>query len=163
MRLFGRKKPQQESGLADPETDEGMVGVYYAIMGRVDTDFGSAAAAHLERLHEPGGYAREKIEHDFMELGMRRSYIEALDDLQFTLEESLTVPQISRRRQGAAVIVSRWTASGVHNRPVVAGVAPNGEQVTIEGVTYTTFRNYNLRLEYTYWHMVELTRRMVER
>jgi len=40
----------------------------------------------------------------------------------------------------------------------VAGLVPNGEQVTIEGTTYTTFRNYNIRLEYTYWHMAELTR-----
>jgi hypothetical protein len=163
MRLFGRKKEEQEAGLIDPTTDEGMVGLYYALTDRVDADFANAAAAHLERLHEPGGFAREKSEHDFMELGMKRSYLHALDDLQFELEDSLTVPQLGRRRQGGAVIASRWTARGVHNRPVVAGVVPSGEQVTIEGVTLTTFRNYNIRLEYTYWHLAELTRRMVER
>jgi len=35
--------------------------------------------------------------------------------------------------------------------------------VTIEGMNYTTFRNFNIRSEYTYWHVVEFTRRMVER
>jgi hypothetical protein len=163
MRLFGRKKKEGESGVIDPESDEGIIGLYYSIIGRVDSDFAGAAAAHLERLHEPGGYAREKSEHDFMDLGMKRSYIGALDDLQFKVEDSVTVSQLGLRRRGMAVIVSRWTASGVHNRPVVAGVSPSGERVTIEGITYTSFRNFNLRLEYTYWHMAELTRRMVER
>jgi hypothetical protein len=35
--------------------------------------------------------------------------------------------------------------------------------VTIPGVTYTTFRNYYLKLEYTYWHFPELGRKLAER
>ena len=163
VRLFGRKKKEQEGIPVDPTTDEGSIGLYYSILGRIDSDFTNAAVAHLERLHEPGGYAREKTEHDFMDLGMKRSYIDALDDLQFEIEDSVSVPQLGRKRQGGAIVVSRWTARGVHNRPGLAGVVPSGEQVTIEGMTHTTFRNYNIRLEYTYWHMAELTRRMVER
>jgi hypothetical protein len=161
MRLFGRKK--KEGIDVDPATDEGIIGLYYSIVGTIEADFANAAAAHLERLHEPGGYAREKSEHDFMDLGMKRSYIQALDDLQFEVQDSVSLPMLPLKRRGGAVIVSRWTARGVHNRPVVAGVVPSGEQVTIEGMTHTTFRNYNIRLEYTYWHMAELTRRMVER
>jgi hypothetical protein len=34
--------------------------------------------------------------------------------------------------------------------------------VTIEGVTYTTFRNYYLKLEYTYWNFPELGRKLAE-
>jgi hypothetical protein len=162
MRLFGRKK-KPDGTMLDPESDEGLVGLYYSIVERVDADFAAATADHLGRLHEPGGYAREKTEHDFMDLGMKRSYIDALDDLKFEVEDSVSVPLLPLRKRGMAVIVSRWTARGVHNRPLVPGVAPNGEPVTIEGMTYTTFRNYNIRLEYTYWHMAELTRRMVER
>ncbi len=40
---------------------------------------------------------------------------------------------------------------------------PTGEPVTVEGMTYTSFRNYNIRVEYTYWQIPEVTRRMVER
>lgn len=163
MRLFGRNKKEQEGAAPDPTTDDGIIGLYYSIKGKVDADFANAAASHLARLHEPGGYAREKIAHDFMDLGMKRNYLDALDDLEFTVEDSVSVPGLPIKRRGTAVIVSRWTARGVHNRPVIAGVAPSGEQVTIEGMTYTTFRNYNIRIEYTYWHMAELTRRMVER
>jgi hypothetical protein len=163
MRVFGRKKKESETGVIDPTTDEGIIGLYYAITDRVDADFVQATAAHLERLHEPGGYAREKSLHDFMDLGMTWSYIDAIDDLEFKVEDSMCVPQYPLRKRGMAVIVSRWTVRGLHNRPVVAGVVPNGEQVTIEGMTYTTFRNYNIRLEYSYWQLAELTRRMVER
>jgi hypothetical protein len=166
MRLFGRKKEQeqeQEGASLDPTTDEGIVGLFYSILERIEGDFRDAAGTHLERLHEPGGYAREKSAHDFMDLGMKRSYIDALDDLQFTLEDSVTVPQLPLKRRGTAVVVSRWTARGVHNRPGVAGLAPSGEQVTIEGMTYTSFRNFNIRVEYTFWHMTEFTGRMTER
>jgi hypothetical protein len=168
MRLFGRKKEEVEEeqggiiGL-DPTTDEGIVGLYYSIIGRIKADFQNATISHLERLHEPGGYAREKSAHDFMDLGMDRSYIDALDDLEFTVEDAVTVPQLPLKRRGTAVIVSRWTARGRYNRPGVPGVEPNGKEVTIEGMTYTSFRNFNIRLEYTFWHMAEFTGRMAER
>jgi hypothetical protein len=164
VRLFGRKKETEQQGARiDPATDDGIIGIFYAIVDRVEADFANATAAHLQRLHEPEGYAREKSEHDFMDLGMSRDYLYALDDLEFTVQDSVTVPQYPVRRRGMAVVVSRWTARGTHNRPLADGDEPSGEQVTIEGVTYTAFRNYNIRTEYTYWHMPEFTRRMVER
>jgi hypothetical protein len=159
--LFRRKK--KPTGFdVDPTSDQGIIGLYYSILDRIDEAFSDAATSHLERLHEPDGYAREKQGRDFMELGMRRTYLDALDDLEFTIDDAITVPELGIRKRGGAAVVTRWTARGTQNRPL-AGVPAGGEQVTIEGMTYTTFRNYNIRAEYTYWHMVELTRRMVER
>ena len=161
MSLFRRKKLKE--GLdVDPETDEGMIGLYYSIIGDVIGDFTGATTQHLERLHEPGGVAREKAERDFMELGMDRSYIDALDDMEFTVDDSIAIAGIPVGIRGRASVVTRWTARGTHSRPLL-GLAPTGESVTVEGVTYTTFRNFNIRSDYTYWHAEELTRRMVER
>jgi hypothetical protein len=159
MSLFGRKKvdKHQKASEVNPDTDEGIVGVYHSILRGVENVFGEAATAHLERLHQPGGYAREKAEHDFMDLGMHLSYLDALDDIEFTVGESVVVPQIALKRRGAAQVVLHWSATGVHNRPLV-GVAPTGERVTIKGLTFTTFRNYNVRVDYTYWDFPELRR-----
>jgi hypothetical protein len=161
MSLF-RKSKKKTAVEVDPTSDDGIVGLYYSILRRVDDDFAAATASHLERIHEPGGYARQKQQRDFMELGMRRTYLDALDEIEFTIEEAISVPQIAMRKRGGAAVVTRWTARGVQSRPL-AGIAPSGEQVTIEGMTYTTFRNFNIRSEYTYWHMPDLTRRLVER
>src|SRR5207248_1296527 len=98
---------------------------YYSILGEIVDDFAGATTGHLERLHEPGGYAREKQRRDFMDLGMERSYVDALDDIEFTVDDVLTLPQIGIRARGTAVVVTRWTARGVHSRPL-AGVAPSG-------------------------------------
>jgi hypothetical protein len=161
--IFRSKKraiKKQEPQDVDPDTDEGIVGLYYSIMGTVDEEYVKAASSHLERLHQPGGYAREKQEQDFMDLGMGRPYLDALDDIEFTIEHTMSVPETAMKKRGMAVLVTRWTVRGVHNRPL-AGVAPSGEQITIEGMTYTSFRNYNVRTEYSYWHLPERTRRMV--
>jgi len=155
----GKKKKATE---VDPATDEGIVGLYFSILNEIIDDFAAATAGHLERLHEPGGYEREKGRRDFMDLGMERSYLDALDDMEFTVDDIMSVPQLGIRARGTAVVVTRWTARGAQNRPL-AGVAPTGQQVTIEGMNYTTFRNFNIRSEYTYWHMAELTRKMAER
>ena len=161
MSLFRRSKKAQATEI-DPTTDEGIVGLFYSILGEIVDDFATAATDHLGRVHEPGGLAREKQRRDFMELGMDRSYLDALDDMEFTVDGAISVPQMGVRNRGTAVVVTRWTARGVHTRPL-DGVEPTGEQVTIEGMNYTTFRNFNIRSEYTYWHVVEFTRRMVER
>jgi hypothetical protein len=155
-----RARRKQKPGEVDPDTDEGIIGLYDSILATVEEEFTKAVSIHLEHLHQPGGYAREKQQHDFMDLGMRRSYIDALDDIEFTIEDTMCLPQLQMRKRGMAVLVTRWTVRGVHNRPL-AGVAPSGDQITIEGMTYSTFRNYNVRVEYTFWHMPELTRRMV--
>ncbi len=139
-----------------------MYELYSSILATVEEEFTNATVAHLERIHEPGGYQREKRESDFMDMGMGRTYLEGLDDVAFTIEDSICFPKVGGRARGGAQIVTRWTAKGIHNRPF-AEIAPSGEQVTIEGMTYTTFRDYNIRVEYTYWHVPELTRRMVER
>ena len=161
MSLFRRKN--RKTGIElDAETDEGIVGVYHAILTEVDDDFVGATRGHLELLHEPGGIERRKADRDFMELGMPRSYIDALDDIEFTVDDAFAVPGLSIGVRGKAAVVSRWTARGTQNRPFL-GMPPTGEQVTVEGMTYTTFRNFNIRSDHTYWHLVELTRKMVER
>ena len=163
MSLFRRNKDKKKQATeVDPTTDEGIVGLYYSILGEIVDDFATATCDHLTRLHEPDGYAREKARRDFMDLGMERSYLNALDDIEFTVDDVMSVPQLGIRARGTAAVVTRWSACGVQSRPLL-GVGPTGEPVTIEGMTYTTFRNFNIRSEYTYWHMAELTRRMVER
>jgi predicted ester cyclase len=158
--LFSRKKVDTKKKVSeiDPDSDEGIVGLFHSILRGVEDDFGQAAKAHLERLHAPGGYAREKADNDFMELGMRLDYIEALDDVEFTVDDSVVAPQVAGKRRGMAQVVSHWSLRGVQNRPLY-GIAPNGQQVTIAGLTFTTFRNYNIRMDYTYWEFPELTRR----
>jgi hypothetical protein len=161
MSLFRRKK--LGTGLdVDPDTDEGIIGVYYAILGEVNDDFIGATRKHMEMLHEPGGMERRRAEKDFMELGMARSYIDALDDIEFKVDDAFALPGISIGVRGRAAVVSRWTARGRQTHPFL-GIPPTGEQVTIEGMTYTTFRNFNIRSDHTYWQMVELTQKMVGR
>jgi hypothetical protein len=159
--IFSRKKvdAKQKASEVDPSSDEGIVGLYYSILGGVEDDFGQAAKAHLERLHAPGGYAREKAENDFMELGMRLIYLDALDDVEFSVGDSVVAPMIAGKKRGMAQVVSHWALQGVQNRPL-CGIAPSGQQVTIEGLTFTTFRNFNIRGDYTYWEFPELTRRV---
>jgi hypothetical protein len=163
--IFSRKKralKNQRPQDVDPSRDEGIIGLYFSILGQIEEGFATAVADHLHRVHQPGGYAREKREHDFMDLGMKKTYIDGLDDMELTVEDAVTSPQLGIRAGGQAVVVSRWTVHGVHNRPF-AGIAPSGQQVTIQGITYTTFRNYNIRVEYTYWQLPEFTRRMTQR
>ena len=127
-----------------------------------EDSLGKYVAEHLARLHEPGGYVLEKQENDFMELGMRRHYVDALDDMQFSIDQQVVEAQIFGRKRGTAQVITRWSVRGQHNRPLL-GMPASGQSVTISGVTYTTFRNYYLKLEYSYWELPELTRRMVER
>jgi predicted ester cyclase len=157
-RALKKQRPQD----VDPESDEGIVGIYFEILGEIEGAFTKAAAVHLEHLHEPGGMAREKADHDFMDLGMRMDYLDALDSIEFSIENSIVAPNLGLRKRGIAHVVTRWTTRGIHNRPLM-GIPPSGEQVTIAGMTFSTFRNYNIRVDYTYWEMPELTRRMVER
>jgi hypothetical protein len=157
-RAAKKQKPQD----VDPESDDGIVGIYFEILGEIEGHFSKAAALHLERLHEPGGLAREKANHDFMDLGMRKDYLDALDDIEFSIQDALVAPNLGLRKRGIAHVVTRWTTRGIHSRPLM-GMPPSGEQVTIEGMTFSTFRNYNIRVDYTYWEMPELTRRMVGR
>jgi hypothetical protein len=164
MSLFRKKKTETEEVPLDidPSKDHGMIGMYHRLIVEAEADFANAVTTHLARIHEPGGYAHEKETHDFMELGMKREYLDALDDVEFTVEDVLAAPVVALKKRGMASLVTRWTVRGMHNRPMV-GVAPTGEPITVEGMTYTTFRNYNIRVEYTYWQIPELTRRMVER
>jgi len=157
--LFSRKKNvEQKASVIDPDSDEGIVGLYHGILKGVEENYAEAAIKHLQRLHAPGGYAREKAEHDFMDFGMRPAYLDALDDIEITIDDSVVVPQIAGKRRGMAQVVSHWSVRGVQKRPL-HGIAPNGGEVTIQGLTFTTFRNYNIRMDYTYWEFPELTRR----
>ena len=57
-------------------------------------------------------------------------------------------------------MVTRWTVHGVHARSL-AGIEPTGEQIAIDGVTFTTIREYRLRSDYSYWQIPELTRKFL--
>lgn len=165
MSLFRRnKKKDDDSGDVqfdmDPMKDSGMIGLFFRTLVDVEAKFVEAVTTHLEHIHEPGGYAREKQAHDFMDLGMKREYVDALDDIEFTVDDVFVAPELGLKKRGTATLVTRWTVRGVHNRPL-QGVAPTGQQISVEGITYTTFRNYNIRVEYSYWTS-ELARRMVE-
>ena len=92
---------------------------------------------------------------------MERSYLDALDDLEFTIDEWMVYMLAGVRKRGSAHIVTRWTVRGVHNRPLL-GIPPTGEPVTIIGATYTRMRNYRIQTDFNYWELPELTRRMVE-
>lgn len=163
MKLFGRKKAKtDEDEPFDPESDEGIIGYYHKYVSLAETEYVKFVSAHLARLHEPGGVAREKRENDFIELGMPRTYLEALDEVEFAVVDAVPDAATRGRARGKGHFVTRWTVSGVHNRPL-AGLAPSGQRVTIEGATFTTLRDYRIRTEYTYWQLPELTRRVLER
>lgn len=164
MRLFGRNKKKETvvGGLEVADPEQGMARLYSEMMTRVEDEFAKFVEEHIKRMHEPGGYAREKQQVDFVDLGMGRKYLDALDDPEFSVLESVTMPQTRGRKRGIAQVVTRWIVRGVHARPL-AGIPPSGSQVTIDGVTLTTFRDYKLRVEYTYWEFPELTRTVLER
>ena len=162
MKLFGRKEKEKQKPVGDPTEDEGVIGLWRSKMAIAEGVFLDDVVRHLSSLHEPGGIAREKRENDFMDLGMGRRYLDALDDIEFSVEDSATLLQMGVRKRGMAQVMTRWSVRGVHNRPLL-GIPPSGQQVTLRGVTYTTFRDYQIRVDYSYWEFPELTRRMVER
>jgi hypothetical protein len=155
MKLFGRKKEDEadSSKLAALVRDK---------MAAAEEAFSSYTERHLQTLHQPGGYALEKKQQDFMDLGMRKAYLEALDEVELSVDGRTAFAMTGGRHRGSAQVVTRWTVRGVHNRPLL-GLAPSGDRVTISGVTYTRFRDYRIKTEYTFWEMPELTRRMVDR
>jgi hypothetical protein len=163
MRLFGskekKKKEEKTSAFADPK--EGMARLYTEMVAKIEAEYTKFVVEHLERVHEPGGYEREKKESDFMDLGMGRGYMQALDNMEFSPLETFVAPQLKGRKRGMATVVTRWTVRGVHARPL-AGVPPSGNEVTIEGETHTTLRDYKVRIDSTYWEFPELTRTVIE-
>ena len=160
MRLFGKKKQGATIETASQD-DEGMVGLYFTMLANIEKEYCKFVAEHLERIHQPGGYDREKRENDFMNLGMRMSYLDALDDIQFAVVESISMPETRGRNRGKGLVLTRWTVRGVHARPLL-NIPPTGEQVTIDGMTYTNFRDYKIRVEYNFWELPSLTRSVLE-
>jgi hypothetical protein len=165
MRLFGRKKEKVEEGpnqreVADPT--QGMARLVLDMTDQIEKEFCKFVAEHMERIHTPGGYQEEKKVADFMDLGMGRKYIEALDDMEISIEEGIAMPETRGRKRGRCEVVTRWAVRGVHARPL-AGLPPSGSEVTIEGVTLTTFRDYRIRVEYSYWELPELNRTVLDR
>jgi hypothetical protein len=155
LKLF-RRKSRDDDGASG---DYNIIDLYAAHLAKEENGYLDKVADHLRRIHEPGGYEREKQEHDFIDLGMPRSYLGALDDIEFEVEDHYAYAWMQIRKRGLGQAVTRWTVRGIHRREL-QGVPPSGEQVTIGGVTYTTFRDYELRTEYTLWELPELTRRV---
>jgi hypothetical protein len=160
--LFRKKKKEHKIGtltVADPEG--GMASLLAEMTDKTEHEFSKFVAEHLQRIHEPGGYEREKKRADFMDLGMGRKYLAALDDIELSIVESLAIAETRGRRRGVAKVLTRWEVRGVHARPLV-GLPPSGTAVTINGVTFTNFRDYRIRAEYSYWEVPELTRSVLD-
>ena len=162
MRLFRRgKKDAAQAGDRFEEAEEGMAWLLRTLREKAENEFKKFVHGHLERIHQPGGYEREKKEFsDFMDLGMGRAYLKALDEIRFSPGETIVLAAYGGRGRGACEVVTRWTVQGIHRRPV-AGVEPTGEETTIEGVTISSIRDYRLRSDYSYWQIPELTRRFL--
>jgi hypothetical protein len=161
VKLFGRGKKSNGGSVAEikvADPNKGMARLLSELTEKVDDEFTKFVVEHFERIHEPGGLEREKKEiSDFMDLGMGRKYLEALDEIQFSFGDSLVLAQ-TRGRGGKCEVVTRWTVRGIHARPL-EGIEPTGEQIQIDGVTITTIRDYRLRSDYSYWQIPELTRK----
>jgi predicted ester cyclase len=104
---------------------------------------------HLENLHK-GKLAEEKRKHDFVDLAMPRAYLDALDDLEFTLHELLAFGD---------QVAARWTVRGIHRRDLL-GLEPTGEEVTIDGVAICVVKYERVRQEWWYWEMPGLEQRL---
>jgi predicted ester cyclase len=104
---------------------------------------------HLENLHQ-GGLDEEKKTHDFIDFAMSREYMDALDNLEFTIED-----QVSYGDQ----VISRWTVRGIHRRPLL-GLEPSGESVTISGATVSVVKYERVRQEWAYWDLPEFVQRV---
>jgi predicted ester cyclase len=89
----------------------------------------------------------EKKKHDFMDFGMSREYLDALDDVEFTVEEQLSL---------ADQVTSRWKIRGTHRRPLL-GIEPGGDQVVIEGITLSVIKNERVRQEWAFWEFPAFT------
>ena len=146
----------------DAVADEGIVGLWVRKTRAVEEEYAKDVIGHLRRIHEPDGLAREKRENDFMDLGMARSYLDALDGLEFTVDDWMVYMLPGVRKRGSAQIVTRWTVRGRQTGSML-GIAGTGEEVTLGGITYTRMRNYRIQTDFTFWELPELTRRMVER
>jgi hypothetical protein len=160
VKLFGRKK--KDEAASPDKNEEGAVGLYYSMLEKIEKEYGNFIADHLERLHRPGGYEQEKRENDFMDLGMPKTYLQAFDDIRFSVEKIVLHPETRGRRRGTGICMTEWSVNGTHSRPL-QGIPPTGEPTTIRGMTYTTIRDYRIRTEYTYWELPELTRRAFAR
>jgi predicted ester cyclase len=105
---------------------------------------------HLMAIHEPGGLAARKQSADFMELGTPHSYLDALSDLELTIDDMV----ITTQQQVAA----RWTVTGVHVADL-HGVQATGQPITITGVTILVMQDKYVLSDYKYFDFPELTRR----
>jgi predicted ester cyclase len=109
--------------------------------------------SHLHTLHKPGGVEEEKKNHDFIDFAMSRAYLDALDDIEFTIEEQLS---------SGDQVTSRWTIRGIHRRPLL-GVEPSGEPVEIAGITVSVVKFERVRQEWAFWEPPRLREKLLGR
>jgi predicted ester cyclase len=144
MSLFRRKKK-------DEDEIPGIVQLYFEQdMEPIEKNRG-VAEEHLRNLHMPELIEEEKRKHDFVDLGMPRAYMDALDDIEFTLHELLA---------SGDQVVGRWTVTGIQRRELL-GLEPSNEAVTIDGITICVVKYERVRQEWTYWELPALTERLV--
>jgi steroid delta-isomerase-like uncharacterized protein len=143
MSLFRRKKKEEEGEVPL------IVQMYFEEDERPLEENREIVEEHLNNLHS-GQLAEEKRKHDFVDLGMPRAYLDALDDLQFTIEDQLA---------SGDQVATRWTVRGVHSRDML-GVPPTGQQVTVEGVTICVVKYERVRQEWAYWEIPGLAEQL---
>ena len=144
MSLFRRKKE-------DPDEIPGIVKLYFEQDEKPLEENREIVEEHLINYHKPGRQQEEKRKHDFVDLGMPRAYMDALDDLEFTLHELIS---------GGDQVVARWTVQGIHRRDLL-GLAPSGEAVTIDGLMICVVKYERIRQIWAYWELPQLTERLV--
>jgi SnoaL-like polyketide cyclase len=163
VKLFGRKKEGEEK-----DKYAGLEALYKAHQREWKRMVQVVVDRHMQLIHEPGGREQAAREGDFAEFGMKRTYLEALDDIQFEVLGQALFPERANPRKGGVVgtglgeALQRWAVTGIHNRPLL-GIPPSGERLQINGVTHLIVRNDLVRSSWTYWELPELTRQMASR
>jgi predicted ester cyclase len=145
VRLFRRKKEEKEGEIPL------IVQLYFDQEEEPVEENRERVESHLRNLHRPGGFEKEKKVHDFTDLAMSRDYMDALDDLEFRIDEQFA---------GMDMVTTLWTVQGIHRRPL-RGLDPSGDKVTISGVTISVVKHERVRQEWAYWELPELTRRLI--
>jgi hypothetical protein len=152
MSLFRRKKK-------DEDELPGIVKLYFEQDSEPLEKNRRIAEEHVRNLHVPERLEEDRRKHDAVDLGMPRTYMEALDDIEFTLHESIASGGQLAGGRWNFTITGRWSITGIHRRPL-HGLEPSGEEVTIDGMTICVVKDERIRQEWTYWELPALTERL---
>jgi len=158
VRLFGKKKDFEEKYA-------GLEALYKAHQQEWKHLVEVVLDRYMATIHEPGGMQQAKQQADFAEFGMKRTFLDALDEIRYEVESQAIFAEQANPRSGGAAgtalgqALIHWQVTGVQRRPLL-GIPPSGEQVEIGGFSYMIIKNDAVRSDWTYWELPALTRRM---